>query len=544
MKPLWAIIRNTLQMSLRRPTAFVVVLALAVLGPLLGLLAKSDGTLPGQLKLLFTYNFMLLSVISMAILLYLSSFVLDNELTGKQILLLDVKPVPRWQVLLGKWTGLTILSGVLIAIVGAQTYSATMILTSLDDSAAASLLLWLTLAWTWILLGGYIVATRVAAYIQNPWIIRAALTGWILIAFIALGTHLHGMRTSGLRGRPPVQLQNANRQILVSRRSFRPELPDIEKEVKEYRQFLEEQGRLDTTGRLDNRMWSPEELEDHLRRVVSKRIYPIPYRSSRPFRFRHIPPGIARSKGLTVRHHLYGHRGEDKASWITTGWVFANPETGQTLPPIQITSKSGKTREFHSEALAISNQGTMDVYIYNLTGPQGEGESQKPPARINVPLENGIEVLVPIGSFEANYLRGLLLLWVRLMMIAAIGVAINTFVGGPVAAFAVFAIIICGILNSFVYSSVAPRESLLVGQPKKNVATLENIRTQGLRVVLGAVPDFTDTDPVQDLVVGREISWLQLLSQLGADLGLRSGWLVLLGVYAYYRREVGLPLGM
>jgi ribose transport system ATP-binding protein len=80
------------------------------------------------------------------------------------------------------------------------------------------------------------------------------------------------------------------------------------------------------------------------------------------------------------------------------------------------------------DTVTVLRDGKLRLTIYNLSGRK----ENKPPARINIPYNNGLEVLVPAGSFEANFLRALTLLWIRLAMIAAIGIAANTFLSGPV----------------------------------------------------------------------------------------------------------------
>lgn len=543
MRVLWAITRTTMLMALRKPAALLIVLMLALLGPLPGLLMTGDGTLPGVLQLVFTYNFMLLAVVGMGMLLYLSTTVLESEFTGKQIFLLDVKPVSRVTVLAGKWLGLTLLSGLLVVLVGLQTYCVVVILSSLSPADAQSVFPWLVAGWLWILLGGGVVRYGMGRYVTGRLVLTVAFVLWAAVAMGLVGYHIRSTHRAAGPGRPPAELYQTYRQILTARSSFRPELPDVDMEVARYRKRLEEEGRLKSGGRLDDRELSPGELDRHLRMVIGKGMFPIPFGGARTFHFKNLPTGLARSQGLTMRHKLVGHRGEDSAGWLMTGWVFVNPETRQALPPREVKSRSGKTREFHVEALAISDAGEMEVIIYNFTGPEGEpGDPRyRPPARINVPLDDGLEVLLPVGSFEGNLGRGLLLMWVRLIMIAAIGVALNAFVSGPVASFAVFGLLVCGLLNSFVEGAVKPKKiEFLGGSPVQRTLTYR-VRQTATLGMLKFLPNFYETDPVQDLVVGRRISYSRIGLQALLDIVLRNGWLIALGLVLYNRREVGLP---
>ena len=201
--------------------------------------------------------------------------------------------------------------------------------------------------------------------------------------------------------------------------------------------------------------------------------------------------------------------------------------------------KSGSTREIHLDAPLIAPDGTLVAMLANVTGPKDE----KPPATVSVPLDKGLEVLVQTGSFEANLARGLALLWIRMAMIAAMGLAANTFLSGPIAAFFLLGVLVTGLANSFVASLVAPSPMRfpIAGQPPG--APIVEMASRGLQQVLRLIPDFEDTDPAKDLLIGREISATRVGWQALCDLGLRAGLLFAIGLFAFRRREIGLPAG-
>ena len=537
MRTLWAIARNTLLMTLRRRAALGLVVFIALVPPLAGLYFKGDGTLVGILQVYMTYSFMIMGAVMMALLLYLSGTVLDTEIVNRQIFLLDVKPVPRWQVLLGKWLGLVLLCAGLVTIMVAQTYVVIMLLTLLRPEASRSLLLPLLLTWAAVLAGlvtGLIMARRLEA--TGRVVSLVVLLIWLAGVLFLSGRHIRNQRRHTGPGREAELAQAAYQQILVSRRSFRPELPDIEKEIAAYRKEMVRRGILDES------KWNPDVLREHLRQIVSKKIFPISYNAKMRFHFRDLPDASSLSASLTLRHNLYGYRAGKSAGYMKTEWLLENPVTGAMYGPKTVQSKSGTTREFHMTSLAVSDKGTLNIIIVNKAGPEGSGEKAKPPARISVPLDNGLEILVPVGHFEANLIRAGLLLLIRLAMIAAIGIAANAFLSGQVAIFLVFGIILApGLLNSFVYSSFAPPKIQIANQPQQQSSPVDVTVKTVMRSMLTALPNFDDTDPVPDLVVGREISARRLIWRIFADLGLRAGVIVLIGVVAYYRKEVGLP---
>ncbi|MBN2711109.1 MAG: hypothetical protein JXR97_01550, partial [Planctomycetes bacterium] len=346
----------------------------------------------------------------------------------------------------------------------------------------------------------------------------------------------------------------AKDRILVSRKSFSPVLPDIEREIEHYKEWLKQRGRL------DENQWTPEQLREHLLQVVSNRIQPIPFRAMRVFRFTGLPTDRDNlDAGLTIRYMFHGNRGGESAGLMQHGWIMVNPDTGASTEIHQASSKAGNTRELNVTGALVSDKGELELRIINLSDAVGEGEGRKPPATINVPLENGLEILVPVGSFEANFTRALILFWCRLAMIAAIGIAANTFISGPVAMFLVFGIIVSGTMNTFVHNIVVPKRTTFESPTKRKthnqsqlerewgtviggaIYHAEQTYNNGTAYVLEAMPNFDDTDPVNDLVVGREIPTVRLIWRFIADLGLRAGFFIFIGIFAFYRKEVGLP---
>ena len=109
MNGVLAIARNTLLQTMRRLSAMVVLLFLLLAFVVLAFFLEGDNTTTGLLRVSLTWSFSLMSGLLMLLCVALSSTVLDQEMTGGQLILTDVKPVTRGQILLGKWLGLALL---------------------------------------------------------------------------------------------------------------------------------------------------------------------------------------------------------------------------------------------------------------------------------------------------------------------------------------------------------------------------------------------------------------------------------------------------
>jgi len=81
-----------------------------------------DGTLAGRLKVLIHYNLGLSAMLLAAATVWTAAGAISLEVQGRQMNLVAVKPVPMWQVWLGKWLGITALNLALLAAAGAVTF--------------------------------------------------------------------------------------------------------------------------------------------------------------------------------------------------------------------------------------------------------------------------------------------------------------------------------------------------------------------------------------------------------------------------------------
>src|SRR6185503_5161493 len=93
----------------------ILLLASVVLLPLL---LKDDGTARGFTQILLTYTLAVITSLLGLATLWLACGILARDIEECQIQMVAVKPIPRWQIWLGKWLGLMSLNAVLLAISG------------------------------------------------------------------------------------------------------------------------------------------------------------------------------------------------------------------------------------------------------------------------------------------------------------------------------------------------------------------------------------------------------------------------------------------
>jgi hypothetical protein len=108
--------------------AFRYRLVLVLLGLLIAAvfalpaIIKHDGTATGFTQILLTYTLSAITALLGFATLWLACGTLARDIDDLQLLLVVVKPVPRWQIWLGKWLGIMALNLGMVALAGAVVY--------------------------------------------------------------------------------------------------------------------------------------------------------------------------------------------------------------------------------------------------------------------------------------------------------------------------------------------------------------------------------------------------------------------------------------
>lgn len=95
--------------------ASIILLIMLLLTPLLCSNLLGDGTAEGKFRVFVTYSFIISSIIFTAINISISCSSISSEWKKKTLLTLDVKPIKRWEIILGKWLGMLAINLVLVA---------------------------------------------------------------------------------------------------------------------------------------------------------------------------------------------------------------------------------------------------------------------------------------------------------------------------------------------------------------------------------------------------------------------------------------------
>ena len=122
MKRLLAIAKLTLKAAFRY--RLVQILIVLLLGAVMGLPAiiKHDGTAQGFTQILLTYTLGTITTLLGFATLWLACGTLARDVEECQMQMVAVKPIARWEIWLGKWTGIMFLNLLLLAVSGLAVY--------------------------------------------------------------------------------------------------------------------------------------------------------------------------------------------------------------------------------------------------------------------------------------------------------------------------------------------------------------------------------------------------------------------------------------
>jgi len=135
MTGVWTVARHTFWQCVRTKVAAVFAVLLAVSLALLPSLMEGDGTLSGRIRTLLDYSTTVISVLLALAVTFLSIAVVSGDVRDRQIFLICTKPVHRWQYILGRWLGVVLLAGSLLAGSSAAVYGAAQYVRGRTDLA-------------------------------------------------------------------------------------------------------------------------------------------------------------------------------------------------------------------------------------------------------------------------------------------------------------------------------------------------------------------------------------------------------------------------
>jgi len=527
---IWAIARTTLSEGLRTRVAsgFVILIVAAV--PFFYFSAEGDGTTTGRVQMFMSYSLGFCGFLLSLLAILFACRSLSQEIAGRQIFGIVSKPVPRWQVIVGKFTGVMAMIVLLMCYVGVTTYAGTMLLVgqfksnlkaemisygSLSpeqaDAAVASL-------------DGVRGEGRRGA--DSPIIdAMARATGLSKEDAVTTLLRLPEETRADLR-----RFDELRRQILLARASIGPEVPEkqIREEVERRFAKMREEGTLPPN-------LSDREIREELNKQMFGMYCTITTNELRAWTLKGPPPTKEQDRIMSLRfkltvpemtpaavHPVTGEQLEENT--LLAVWYIGDPQSAHFYEHIEAIP-TGAVQEIEFPGKAVQADGTITIAFLNID-PRG--------ADVVIDLEKGaLEVLYVVGSFELNLLMGCMAMLIPIACLAAFGVCASTFLSFPVGSLVVMCLFLISASMGFIKDAMAITEDYIAEKP----TTEQEVRT----VVIGAMEwllSIGDIAVTNDLMEGRAIGWARLWGETWRYMLLKTGITLAIAVLVFRRREL------
>lgn len=139
-----------------------------------------------------------------------------------------------------------------------------------------------------------------------------------------------------------------------------------------------------------------------------------------------------------------------------------------------------------------------------------------------------VQLLYRSGTFTGNFIRAILVIFSRLLFLAAVGVSVSTWLSFPVVILICMAAFVTGTVNGFVFGSLDVLEG-----------GLAHFYMFTIKPLLWLLPKFDgDYNPTRFIVEGRTLSWWFLGQIYLVTALIKAGLLILLGMFIFHLREL------
>jgi ABC-type transport system involved in multi-copper enzyme maturation permease subunit len=327
---------------------------------------------------------------------------------------------------------------------------------------------------------------------------------------------------------PDKEQETLRNEILVARGSVRPESPETELKERVAQRLQE---------RLKQASLSAADV-DEVRRQIREQI---------KAEYEQVPPGYTRTWQLklgSAKDKLRDRPMQMRVKFMSADrspsgtfgamWQFGVPRK-TALAQSQPMSLAPET--FHEFAIPpnlFDEDGVLTVSFLNVNN-----------TIMIFPIDEGIELLYPKGSFGPNFARGLGVIFCWMGLLAAIGLFAASFLSFPVAAF--FAVGVLTIVFSTKTIESAVSEGTLGHFNEENGTNqptiLDPVVIPILEKVLWVLKLARGFSPVESLSTGRDVGWGELARAFAAIVLFLGGPFALSGMGILTRRELATAQG-
>lgn len=316
--------------------------------------------------------------------------------------------------------------------------------------------------------------------------------------------------------------QRLREEILVARAEIRPVMPEVDRPARAELERRRAAGELPPEVPVD-------EVYRALRRSLLVQAFSVPAGGRASWRFRVSPrPDPGRPFVLQFRFE----KSVMDLEPVQGRWVFERP--GDTRR--REVAGTYRPRAIHTVPVpleAIGPDGILRVHYENV---------DPTPALLLFDPDDGLMLLPYRGTFAANYVRALLVLYARLAFLAALGLATGTLFSLPVAAFASVSTAFLLLLGDYI-ERMAGQGAFFGTEPAAGwvALVLDRLFALVFQALAFVVRPLRGADPLDLLATGRWVGWGFVGQEFLVQMVIYGGVMALGCAAIFRRRELGLP---
>lgn len=347
--------------------------------------------------------------------------------------------------------------------------------------------------------------------------------GILVLSFVLLlftfGAAYGGLRWAMVhRAADEKDLQKLREQVLVAREKIPPREEGLAEQAESLFRTQQAEGAIPEGMTLDA---ARKIIEGDLRLQANS----VPAGYSRRWVFDAGRPVADRP--LFLRYTFSASRDEIEGLWL------AGERDNRDQAVRRVTESPGGFYVWRIPPEAVGSDGSLPVEFGNMN----EAE-----ATVIFPPENQPVLLRYHDSFEINLLRVFLVVFVRIAMLAAIGLTAGTLFSQPVALFFSAWMVLLLNVGRYIQTMAATRSFFPVHDgPVRVPGLLDKILHLFFAGLDRLVQPLQSPDVLGALAAGEWVSWSLVAAEAALKLLVFSGLLAALGAFVLSRREVGLP---
>jgi ABC-type transport system involved in multi-copper enzyme maturation permease subunit len=371
-------------------------------------------------------------------------------------------------------------------------------------------------------------------YILGKWIGVAALSA-VLLGVSATGVflfteYLRNQKAYGERAAfVPMDDQGISEdrliletQVLTARMSARIDPPEIDMKTLDdaVRSRVEEGVRSDPN--FDNSPRAIEAIRESLLKSYEQLYRSVPPAEGTGYVFSGLSAARESGRFLTLRYKFdLGSNRPDETYRVTFLFRNAQPIVREIIP--------GQRMSLTLTPTLIGPDGTLDVAIFNGDAFQRTGNE----ADLRF-APDGLDLTYSVGTFQGNFLRVTVVLWLKLVMLAIVSIWSATYLSFAVAALVSVGVFLAAEAAGFIRAAV---ENFPLADRENNTLIFNVVVSKIAEGVAGVFSLYDRLNPTERLVQGELLPWSDLALG-GIYLVLVSIGLFALASYIFRRREL------